>query len=320
MSVVGENLVASETPAREVASIWRLTLKRVSPLVVLNRGHHDPHVYCIHPVTGDVIGLRGLADHFGDLRLHAIQVPKDQMNGAFATTIEAVATRYVELITARQPEGPIHLVGWSAGAIIALEMARQLRDLGRSVPLLAALDGAPCNTGAGWKVRDPRYLLALAANLPRWIRDDSNQDWSPRGIARRIEGKLAYRYGIGAATSAPSLSSRGTLDGETIRKLAESDGWQGEQKAFIHAMYDAMVDYIPMPYSGNVVVYETKTQPLFHLRQIGAAWAAIAPGAEIVAIEGNHTGMVTDPAIGIIARHFLSRLAFRPDRATRAPR
>ena len=296
-------------PGREVASIWRLTLKRVDPLVVLNRGSRDPHVYCIHPITGDVVGLQGFADHFGDLRLHAIQVPKDKMNGAFATSIEAIATRYVDLITKKQPEGPIHLVGWSAGAIIALEMARQLEVLGRSVPLLTALDGAPCNTGAGWRPWDPRYLLALAVNLPRWIKDDANQDWSLRGIVKRIEGKLAYRFGIGASSREASLSSQGTLDGETIRKLAESDGWQSDQKAFIHAIYKAMIDYVPKPYAGRVVVYETKTQPLVHLRQIGAAWNAIAPRTEIVPVEGNHTGMVADPAIGRIARDFLSKLA-----------
>ena len=310
MSVSIENFVAPiPAPPRDVASIWRLTLKRIDPLVVLNRGVRDPHVYCIHPVTGDVIGLRGFAGHFGDLRLHAIQVPKDQMNGAFASSIEAVAARYVDLVTTRQPEGPIHLVGWSAGAIIALEMARQLEAIGRSVPLIAALDGAPCNTGAGRKPWDPRYLLALAVNLPRWIHDDANQDWSWRGIVKRVEGKLAYRFGIGASPRAAALSSQGTLDGETIGKLAASDGWQSDQKAFIHALYKAMVDYVPEPYDGRVVVYETKTQPLIHLRQIGAAWKAIAPRTEIVPIEGNHTGMVENPTIGIIARDFLGRLA-----------
>ena len=105
------------------------------------------------------------------------------------------------------------------------------------------------------------------------------------------------------------MPDRGTLDGETIRKLAANDGWRADQKAFLHAMYKAMIDYVPQPYHGPVVVYETKTQPLIHLRQIAAAWTAIAPDTEIVPITGNHTGMVVDPAIGVIARHFLGRLA-----------
>jgi thioesterase domain-containing protein len=297
-----------QPPPREAASIWRLTLKRANPLVVLNHGPRDPHVYCIHGVTGDVIGLKGFASHFGDLRLQAIQVPKEQMNGAFATSIESIAARYVELITKAQPNGPIHLVGWSAGAIIALEMAHQFQGLGRSVPLIAALDGAPCNTGAGLKPWRPRYLLALAINLPRWIKDDMDQDWSLRGIVKRIEGKLAYRFGLGASSRGPSLPSQGTLDGETIRRLYERGGWRGEQKAFIHSMYKAMIDYVPKPYDGHVVAYETRTQPLIRLRQIGASWQAIAPRTEIVPVKGNHTKMIEDPAIGIIVRHFLSRL------------
>ena len=138
-------------------------------------------------------------------------------------------------------------------------MARQLRGLGRSVRLVAALDGAPCNTGAGWKAWDPRYLFALAINLPRWIRDDTNQDWSIRSVISRIEGKLAYRFGIGVSPCASALPDRGTLDGETIRKLAANDGWRADQKAFLHAMYKAMIDYVPQPYHGPVVVYETKT-------------------------------------------------------------
>jgi thioesterase domain-containing protein len=292
----------------QISSIWRLTGKRANPLVVLNKGASDPHVYCIHGVTGDVIGLQGFAEQFGDRVLHAIQVPKEQMNGSFVTSIEAIATRHVEIIQNSQPDGPIHLVGWSAGAIIALEMACQFKQRGRDVPLLAALDGAPCNTGAGLKAWDPRYLLALAINLPRWIKDDTSQDWSLSGIINRIEGKIVFRFGSGVPLRAPSMSSQDTLDGETITKLAERSGWQSDQKAFIHGIYKAMIDYVPKPYDGHVIAYETRTQPLIRLRQIGAAWKAIAPHTEVVTVEGNHSRMIEYPAIVKIAQHFVSRL------------
>lgn len=295
-------------PPDKIASIWRLTVKRAAPLVVLNRGVNDPHVYCIHGITGDVIGLKGFAEHFGDRRLHAIQVPREQMSDSFATSIEAIAKKHVEVIQNEQADGPIHLVGWSAGAIIALEMACQLKAFGRDVPLLAALDGAPCNTGAGLRVWDPRYLLALAINMPRWIKEDMSQDWSLHGIIDRIEGKIAYRFGSGASSRDLSLSSQDTLDGETITKLAERGGWGRDQKAFIYAMYKAMVDYVPKPYDSRVIAYQTRTQPLIRLRQIGEAWKAIAPHAEVVTVEGNHSKMIENPAIGKIAQHFLTRL------------
>ena len=82
------------------------------------------------------------------------------------------------LLEAFQPRGPIRLIGWSAGAIIAVQMAQQLCARGRDVPLLVALDGAPCNTGAGLGTRDPRYFMKLIANLPHWVRDDRTSDRS----------------------------------------------------------------------------------------------------------------------------------------------
>ena len=208
-----------------------------------------------------------------------------------------------------QPEGPIHLLGWSAGAIVALEMARQLRQRGREVPLLVALDGAPCNTGAGLPPWHPRYLGKLLANVPRWIRDDRGSDWSLRGVRRRLEEKLAFKFGVGAR----ALRGMQTLDAETMNALLHRDGWSGAQKGFVHAIYTAMIAYVPQPYAGRVLVFETETQPLHHLRQIGAVWRKISPSSDIVILKGNHSGLIGRAASETIARHVLQRMSALDD-------
>lgn len=297
--------VEKKAPEHLSASIWRLALKRAKPVVLLNDGESAFPLYCIHPVSGDVVGLRDLAGLLHLQRFYGIQVPADRMNGAFAASIEVMARHYIELIAAHQPEGPIALAGWSAGAIIALEMAQELRRRGREVPVLVALDGAPCNTGAGISVWNPFYVLKLLVNLPRWIRDDRQQDWSLRGVVKRLESKLAYRFGIGAS----KVTGQDTLDAETMVDVLSAGNWSSDQKAFMYAMHKAMVDYRPAVYDGRVLVYETETQPLYHLRQIGAAWKKIAPATEVVSIRGNHTGLVKQPSIDVIARHLCMRLA-----------
>lgn len=297
--------VEKKAPDHRSASIWRLALKRAKPIVLLNDGESVFPLYCIHPVSGDVVGLRDLAGLLHTQRFYGIQVPADRMNRAFGASIEAMARHYIDLIATHQPEGPVALAGWSAGAIIALEMAQQLRRQGREVPVLVALDGAPCNTGAGMGVWNPLYLLKLLLNLPRWIRDDRQQDWSLRGVAKRLESKLAYRFGIGAS----KISGQDTLDAETMKNVLSAGGWSSDQKAFMYAMHKAMVDYRPAVYDGRALVYETQTQPLYHLRQIGAAWKKIAPATEVVSIKGNHSGLVEQPSIGVIARHLCMRLA-----------
>ena len=292
-----------------VDPIWRLAVKRADPIVALNDGDIGIPIFCVHPISGDVAGLRPLAKRLGRQRFHGIQVPKNKMNGGSATSIEAMAGHYLGLLTAFQGKGPIILAGWSAGAIVALEMARRLRAEGRDVPLLVALDGAPCNTGAGLKPWQPLYLLKLLYNLPRWIRDDTEQDWSPLGVWRRMNLKLATRFGFNATGRVGgTLRNVQTMDAHVVQNLLDANGWTRDQTAFIHAMYKATVDYMPAPYDGRVIAFETKTQPLYHLRQVGDAWRKIAPRTEVVSLEGNHSAIVREPAIGTIASHLLARL------------
>jgi thioesterase domain-containing protein len=55
-------------------------------------------------------------------------------------TIEATAADHVTYIRARQPDGPYRLAGYSGGAFIAFEIARQLQAAGLAVTYLGVLD------------------------------------------------------------------------------------------------------------------------------------------------------------------------------------
>jgi pimeloyl-ACP methyl ester carboxylesterase len=57
--------------------------------------------------------------------------------------MEDLAADYVAAVREIQPQGPYQLGGWSAGGLIALEMAQQLRDQGQQIELLALLDTTP---------------------------------------------------------------------------------------------------------------------------------------------------------------------------------
>ena len=128
---------------RVVPPIWRLVSRHGSAIVPFNEVGEGPAFYCVHPISGDVTSFSDLARALGSgERFYGIQVPRRNMNAAFAVSVAAVARHHVEALLDHQPKGPFILGGWSAGAIIALEMAQQLQALGREVPLLIALDGA----------------------------------------------------------------------------------------------------------------------------------------------------------------------------------
>ena len=294
-------MLASTMPIDTTPTIWRLAALHAKPIVLMNEGDHDPHCYCIHSGTGDVSGLNGFARHFGAIRLHGLQVPKRDMTRHLCSTVEAMASHHVALLELFQPDGPIRLIGWSAGAIVALEMAQQLRARGRDVPLLVALDGAPCNTGGGLSPRDPRYAIKLVANLPCWIRDDRSSDWSLKGIYTRLSEKIAACRGA-------KLQDVGTLDSDAVDSVIARPGWSPAQKAFVHTMYKALASYVPRRYAGRVVVFETGTQPLSHLRQVGAAWQAIVDAPDIVPVRGNHSGLLHERNSGFLATEVVRRL------------
>lgn len=302
-----EDLTAldSEKAVSIVAPLWRLVSRRANAIVPLNSGSHGPAFYCVHSIGGDVTKFSDLTRLLGPEQIcYGIQVPRDKMTASFAGSIEAIAAQYVKAIVAFQPEGKIVLGGWSVGAVIALEMAQQLRAIGRDVPLLVALDGAPCNTKAGIRVWNPYYGWKLIRNLPRWIRDDQQHAWSFRSFIRRVVGKFAFHGQLRLP-----VIGRQTLHADAVQDLLNSDGWSSGQTSFIRALYAATRDYIPGPYMGRVIVYEAKTQPLWHLLQVGAAWRTIAAQIEIMSLDGSHTSLLQAPAVGALAEDLRIRLA-----------
>ncbi|MEO8734268.1 MAG: thioesterase domain-containing protein, partial [Flavobacteriales bacterium] len=56
------------------------------------------------------------------------------------TTVESIATHFIQEMKAVRPKGPYLLGGYSFGGIVAYEMARQLIAAGEEVPLLAMFD------------------------------------------------------------------------------------------------------------------------------------------------------------------------------------
>ena len=57
--------------------------------------------------------------------------------------VVGIATKFIQEIKRRQPKGPYHIGGWSAGGVISFETARQLIDMGDVVETLVFID-TPC--------------------------------------------------------------------------------------------------------------------------------------------------------------------------------
>lgn len=312
--MVVQSLVCSTSPSagsgecrqEQVRAFWNKVLGRAASVVVpLNETGSSIPFYCVHPLSGDAACFRNLSRLLGPAQpFYGLQMPTAKRNPEGAGSVETIAEYYADAVEAFQPQGPLALGGWSAGAVLALEMAQRLRERGREIVLLVAIDGVLFNTGAGLSPWNPLYSLKLAANLPRWFRDDLLQNWSPRGFARRVLNKMTALRRVGVAR----LRGETHFRAHSVAGFMDTKGWSAPQVSFMKALYDALCRYVPRTYTGPAIVYAARTEPLYHLLQVGAGWSKIATRAEIVSVGGTHVSLLERPHIERLAADLRRRL------------
>ena len=128
-------------------------------------------LYVIHPAGGIAWNYRDLARALSPTReVQGLQSPVLDPDPPLPTSIEALAADYAARILALGRPGPVHLLGWSVGGILAQAMAVHLRGLGHEVGVLALLDAYPSECWRAEPEPDPiaalRALLAIAGHDP----------------------------------------------------------------------------------------------------------------------------------------------------------
>lgn len=108
-------------------------------LVMLGGNPDDvrPPLFCVHPVSGIAWCYVGLVGQLEGRRVYGIQATGA---GELPGTVAELASGYVDAVRNVQPSGEYHLLGWSAGGTIALEMASQLEETGDLVGSVVMLD------------------------------------------------------------------------------------------------------------------------------------------------------------------------------------
>ncbi|MEM9291842.1 MAG: amino acid adenylation domain-containing protein [Acidobacteriota bacterium] len=111
-------------------------------------GAGDPF-FCVHPIAGDVTYYVELAREMGGERpFVGLQASGLDDRESPAERIEVMARRYLAAIREVQPGGVYLLGGWSMGAVVAYEMARELERAGETVGALVLIGpSVPGHTG-----------------------------------------------------------------------------------------------------------------------------------------------------------------------------
>ncbi len=270
---------------------------------------HGPAFYCVHSASG-VAGTDFLALAYRlepSIRFYGIQAPaKEMLDDKFGSSVESLAEYYAEALVRFQPTGPIVLGGYCVGAIVALEMAKNLRARGREVGPLFVIDGVPENTGVPVPRWTPRYWADLVRNLRGWlVHADLMRNWTFRSLIRSLSNNARA---IGKRAIGLKRGERWG-GGYSIAGIMDLSPYQPAHRSFINRLFAALFAYVPEKYSGNIVVYEAKITPLLYLPQIGYIWRKFAPQSEIVDVVGTHISMMREPYVDALAKDVRNRIA-----------
>ena len=154
----------------QVSSDW-------TPLVMINRGDAArAPFFCVHGGGGNVLNFNEVSKALGQHQpFYGLQARGVDGRQRPLSSVEAMASSYLEAIRKVQPEGPYFIGGYSAGGVIAFEMTRRLMDQGERVELLVLFDSvspvlanSPVLHNLTWF--SEYYLHRLARGLDRRIR------------------------------------------------------------------------------------------------------------------------------------------------------
>jgi thioesterase domain-containing protein len=207
------------------------------------------------------------------------------------TSVEAMASYYIEEMRGVQPHGPYFLGGYCSGGMIAFEMAQQLHAEGEEIALLVLFD-------AYNPARPPqRYSLAERLKLRFQYASRLTPGEQIRYFARKFDGHVRKWQGRFQKMRYRSLS------------IDNNAGVVPEEFRELHvllALERARDAYKPRAYPGRITLFRAMTPSDYsyhtpdYIADIG--WTELAEGGlEIHHIPGDHVSMFGESNIGMTA-------------------
>ncbi|GIJ12733.1 non-ribosomal peptide synthetase [Micromonospora andamanensis] len=269
-----------------VADRFVASLEHTARAVPLTDLWHEatahPH-WLVHPVGGSVDWYAPLARALAPQQ-SCYGLPYDRDDNA--PDIPTLAAAYLDRIHSVQPDGPYRLTGWSFGAVVAYEIARQLEQHGQSVRLTLLDPVVPFDRG-----RDAAALVAQVSGLAPHLDHatlvtaaDTTRNLPPLARAQ----VLAEQLGLTGPEPEHALAQQ-RLD-IIVRNHAALTAWQPE----------GSVQNLLL-----ILSAETAARQMEAL----AGWQDLARtcvGVEVV--PGDHQTMLTGPGLKEIEEHLRAPL------------
>jgi thioesterase domain-containing protein len=277
-------------------------------VVELERDGDGPPIVCVHGLGGDILGFVGLAASLKE------QGPVIALRGSGVVgemppfrKLTDIASHYIDELAKAGIRSPFHLIGYSAGAVIAFEMAQQLAGRNTPAASLTILDEPVPGSYYDSVWRAWCHPLQLLRDLSWRAKDATLKAGNAAmDVLRDSFASQEVRMTSQRTVTFPSL--------EDLGASALSSSYGRARLKFMAGLMEAVLTYRPKPYGGSVLLLRACLQPLACSHDPAMGWRKLAADdLDIVAIPGDHhqllKGVRAEEVAGMIIRYAIRRKA-----------
>lgn len=225
---------------------------------------------------------------------------REMANEKEPMTVEERARKFSSEILQIVPSGPLYLAGWCAAGTLTVEIARQLRESGHEVGLVALFD----------------------AERPGFTLPSGPKNWASRAWKKtlfhfgRLRGipwgeKFTYLYEAMERNWDWAVESYYTANYRTMLWVQKRFGLSLSEAAFnnVYASLAALNDFSVRPYPGKLNLFRAADVPNFAEMDPTLGWSTIAHGGvEVNFVPGDHVSMFKKPHNASLAHRLQQEL------------
>ena len=286
--VAPDGLVGPTTVAQLADALGSDNTESFTSLVAIEPSGRSAPLFLVHDLNGAVGRYVELARWLGpDQPLWALRYTREH------DTIESMAEQYLHEIRTVQATGPYRLGGWCFGAVVALEIARQLHASDEEVTLLALI---------GISAFDFSHLVSATAWRRYQVRVDQKQGSSrlDRRIRRHVSAARALTVGQGTVY----------LLRAAARPVLRAARGRGSSSIPSSACRAAFRLYTPRAYDGRALLILAETETAAYSDDPKADWRDLSSdGVDILIVPGGHAEVLVEPNVRVVGDHLRLKLA-----------
>jgi amino acid adenylation domain-containing protein len=270
----------------------------VRSAVPVRTGTVLPAVFAVHTFTGEVAAYAETAEHLPEgLQMYGLQARGLTGADTPPETVEEMAAAYIPEMLRAQPDGPYVLIAQSGGCYVAVEMARQLVEMGRQVGAVLLLGPAFHRTGGKASKRDDEAgVREMLRELTVAIRAGSGTPLSKASV-KRLQGYRAPDDEIKAGVAANDEHAFRIMRAVAANRRA-------------YRAYGELFGSGLRPYEGRVILFmPAEDQPRIYRDTLDGWRTGLHQEPEVVDVPANHSKVLYGDSARLIGGRIGAEIA-----------